>query len=313
MSFNIASPDSSRITTVIAGDGGEIYRATSGRLIAGVRASDVGNGFVRIADPVTNLTVEDIIVERVYRVIENTAAAKGASAGVVGLAVRRAQATGVRRGFARIRYDSHDGVISDVTADGIMTDAPEDLPVGIAFDDQARNFTIERCRMQGFQWRRAADQYWNGDGYSSERGNSGLLFRQCEAWNNSDAGFDLKSTNSLLDDCVAGRNARNYRLWSSIGLTRVTSIDPYKIGGIGDTNHLSLLGPKTGEPNMVTIDHLVIRAGQAWPIFDVYDGPVRIVVGSHDIQAPAGTPLVRPRSGGSVPGGIVWQSGAPQL
>lgn len=313
MSSTIASPDSSRITTVIAGDGGEIYRATSNRLIAGVRASGVGNGFVRIAEPVTNVVVEDIIVDQVYRVIENSAPTKGASAGVVGLAVRRAQATGVRRGFARIRYDSHDGVFSDVTADGVMTDAPEDLPVGIAFDDQARNFTVERCRMQGFQWRRAADQYWNGDGYSSERGNSGLLFRQCEAWDNSDAGFDLKSTNSRLDDCTAGRNARNYRLWSSIGLTRATSIDPYKIGGIGDTNHLSLLGPKTGDPNLVTIDHLVVRAGQAWPIFDVYDGPVRIVVGSHDIQAPAGTPLVRLRSGGSVPGGIVWQNGAPQL
>lgn len=310
---SITPPDTSRITTVIAGDGGEVYRASSGRVIAGVRVTDVGNGLIRFADPATNVTLEDAVVERVYRVVEDTASVKGGSAGIVGLSVRRVQATGVRRGFARIRYDSHDGVIADVTADGVMTEGPEDLPVGIAFDDVARNFTVERCRMQGFQWRRAPEQYWNGDGFSAERGNSGLLFRACEAWDNSDAGFDLKATGSLLDDCVAGRNARNYRLWSSIALTRVTSVDPNKIGGIGDTNHLSLLGPKGGEPNLVTIDHLVIRAGQAWPIFDVYDGPVRVVVGSHDIQAPPGTPLVRLRSGGSVPDGIIWQSGAPQL
>jgi hypothetical protein len=313
MPIEIASPDPSRITTFVAGDGGEVYRASSGRLISGVRATDVGNGLVRIADPVASLAIEDVIVERAYRVLEDTASAKGGSAGVVGLAIRRVQASGLRRGFARIRYDSHDGAIADVAAEGVITEGAEDLPVGIAFDDQARNFTIDRCRMNGFRWRRGAEQYWNGDGFSAERENSGLLFRRCEAWANSDAGFDLKATNSRLDDCIAGRNARNFRLWSSISLGRVTSVAPNKIGGIGDTNHFSLLGPKTGEPNLVTIEHLVIRADQGWPVFDVYDGPVRVVVGSHDIQAPPGTPLVRLRSGGSVPGGIVWQSGAPAL
>ena len=85
MAFTIASPDLNRIATVIAGDGGEVYRATSGRLIAGVRASDVGNGFVRIADPVTNLTVEDIIVERVYKEYgEGAPRGRGPSQGLIG-------------------------------------------------------------------------------------------------------------------------------------------------------------------------------------------------------------------------------------
>lgn len=303
--------DTTRAMTRIEGDGGEVYRARSGRFIAGISAEDVGNGFVRIATPVTGLTVEDVIIDNVYRVIENSAEAKGADASVRGLAVRRITATNVRRGFARIRYGSQDGLIADVSASGVVATAPRDLPVGIAFADTAHDFRIERCVMRGFRWRREEKKYWNGDGFSAERDNRNLLFSHCAAWDNSDGGFDLKSSSTRLDDCVAGRNARNYRLWSTIEATRLTSLEPMKFGGIGDTTHFSLMGPKPAAeraqtPIVITIDHLVVRSEKGWPVFHVQDGPVRIIVGSHDIRVPPGTPLVRTASGGSVPGGIDW-------
>ena len=312
--INAAMPRS-RLTRV-EGDGGEIYRAHSGRRIARVEASNVGNGLVRIASPVDGLVLEDSEISNVYRVIENSASRKGEDASIRGLRISRVRAIGVRRGFARIRYDSRDGIIEDVQATGTIATAPHDLPVGIAFAGMAHDFQLERCIMRGFRWQRAEKKYWNGDGYSAERGNHGLLFRRCAAYDNSDGGFDLKSSSTVLDDCIAGGNARNYRLWASIRATRLTSLEPRKLGGVGTTCHFSLMGSKPAPgrvagPAIITIEHLVVRSEKGWPIFAVHDGPVQIIIGSHDIQVPSQTPLVR-MEGGAIPGGIIWRSGPPR-
>ncbi len=267
-----------------------------------------------IREPVRNVQIANIRVEGGYRVIENKAAPELAGAGSVGLRVRGARASNLERGFARIRYDSHDGVIEDVSAGGMRTTGATDLPVGIAFDGTAHDFRVERCSMRGFQWQRKASQYWNGDGFSTERGNARMLFRQCAAWDNSDGGFDLKSTETLLDDCVSGRNARNFRLWSSIRATRLSSLDPVKIGGIGDTNHFTIMAAKgASEPLVIHIEHLTVKSDRGWPIFDVHHGPAKIIIGSHEIQVPPGTPLVRSRGGGSVPGGVSFAGTPPKL
>ena len=298
----------------IAAGGEPVYVAGSGAVYRGVRASDVGNGLFLIREPVRNLRIADVRVTGGYRVIENSAAPELKDASCVGLRVRGATATGLERSFARIRYDSHDGVIEDVSASGILTTGSTDLPVGIAFDGTAHDFRIERCVMRGFRWQRKPKQYWNGDGFSTERGNARFLFRQCAAWDNSDGGFDLKSTETLLDDCIGGRNARNFRLWSSIRATRLTSVDPIRIGGIGDTNHFSIMGARgAGEPPVIHIEHLVVKSDRGWPIFDVHNGPAKIIIGSHDIRVPPGTPLVRSRGGGAVPGGVSFAGTPPKL
>ncbi|MBC9031000.1 hypothetical protein IAG41_01210 [Sphingomonas sp. JC676] len=299
----------------IAADGEPVYVVRSGAAYRGVHAHDVGNGLFVIRNDIAGLQLDDIEVTRGYRVIENKADAPGQTASCVGLRLRGARATELRRSFGRFGYASHDGLIQDVTASGVLTTGPHDLPVGIAFKDEAHDFRLERCTMRGFRWQREPKQYWNGDGFSAERGNARLTFHQCAAWDNSDGGFDLKSTETLLDDCTSGRNARNYRLWSNIRATRLTSVDPQKTGGIGDTVHFALMGPKApdAEPLVIHIEHLVVRSSRQWPLFDVHDGRVRLIIDSHDIQVPAGTPLVRSRSGGSIPGGIQFGTAPPRL
>ena len=302
------------IAVPIAAHGEPVYAVRSGAPYRRVRARDVGNGLFVIREPVRDVRISDISVAGGYRVIENTAAPDLESAGIVGLHVRGARASDLERSFARIRYDSRDGVIEDVSASGVLTTGATDLPVGIGFADTAHDFRIERCSMRGFQWKRRDRQYWNGDGFSTERGNARFLFRQCAAWDNSDGGFDLKSTETMLDDCISGRNARNFRLWSSIRATRLVSVDPIKIGGIGDTNHFSIMAAKgASEPLVIYIEHLTVRSDRGWPIFDVHNGPARIIIGSHDIQVPRGTQLVRSRGGGSVPGGVSFNGGPPKL
>src|SRR3546814_11832692 len=61
--------------------------------------------------------------------IENTAAPDLVAAGIAGLHVRGARASDLERSFARIRYDSHDGVIEDVSASGMLTTGSTGLPV----------------------------------------------------------------------------------------------------------------------------------------------------------------------------------------
>jgi hypothetical protein len=298
---------------IVAG-GEPVYVVRSGASYRGVRARDVGNGLFVIREPVNNVQISNVSVDGGYRVIENTAAPERVGAGCVGLRVRGARASDLKRSFARIRYDSHDGVIEDVRASGTLSTGATDLPVGIAFDGSAHDFRIERCFMRGFQWKREAKQYWNGDGFSTERGNARMLFRQCAAWDNSDGGFDLKSTETVLDDCVSGRNARNFRLWTSMRATRLISLDPIKIGGTGDTNHFTIMAAQgASEPLVITIEHLRVKSDRGWPIFDVHDGPAKIIIGSHDIQVPPGTPLIRSRGGGSVPGGVSFAGTLPKL
>ncbi len=123
--------------------GGEpVYFVESGAIYRGVRARDVGNGLFVIREPVHNVQIVDIRVAGGYRVIENKVTPEQAKAGSVGLRVRGANATNLERSFARIRYDSHDGVIEDVSASGMRTTGATDLPVGIAFDGTAHDFRV---------------------------------------------------------------------------------------------------------------------------------------------------------------------------
>ncbi|UVO49042.1 hypothetical protein M0208_00325 [Sphingomonas sp. SUN019] len=299
---------------MIAADGEAVYHVKTNADYRRINARDVGNGLFVLDRPTRGVVIEDVRIDGAYRVIENNGVDR-ATAGCVGLRVSNVTATKLRRGFARIRYDSTGGVLTDITASGVMTTGAHDLPCGIALADEASDFRFERCTMRGFRWHRKPRQYWNGDGFSAERGNRRLLFRKCGAWDNSDGGFDLKSSESVLDDCIAGGNARNYRLWANIRATRLTSVEPLKIGGIGDTVHFALMGSKApaGAPIVIYIAHLVVKSARAWPIFDVHDGPVQIIVGTHDIDVPSGTPLIRRRGKGNVPGGIRWSGAPPRL
>src|SRR3546814_13264192 len=114
-----------------------------------------------------------------YRVIENTAAPDLVATGIAGLHVRGARASDLERSFARIRYDSHDGVIEDVSASGMLTTGSTDLPVGIGFADTAHDFRIERCFMRHFQWNRSDNQYWTGSGFTTRRGKAPFPFPPC--------------------------------------------------------------------------------------------------------------------------------------
>jgi hypothetical protein len=186
---------------------------------------DVGNGCFRIGAPVSDLTIEDCTFRNIYRFIENTASGGERRAAMRGFAVRRCAGSGVERGFARIRYDSSQGIVEDCAADGEGIEG-ESIPVGCALDDTAHNIVYRRCVMQNFR-QSNGNRYWNGDGFSDEGRNYGIRYEQCEARGCTDGGYDCKSADVVLDRCIAEDNKRNFRLWGATAtLKSCTSRNP---------------------------------------------------------------------------------------
>src|SRR3546814_10239084 len=134
--------------------------------------------------------------------------------------------------MTRIRYGSHDVTIEDVKAYGsTQCDA---YCVGYTLDNEAHNITYNRVEAHHFQESgTAASKYWNGDGFSDERGNHGIRYLTCTATECTDGGFDLKSTDVYMENCVSRANKRNYRLWGSGELHGCRSEDPRHYGGSG--------------------------------------------------------------------------------
>src|SRR3546814_18309287 len=92
----------------------------------------------------------------------------------------------------RISDWSSDVCSSDLAYGSTQCDA---YCVGYQLDNEAHNITYNRVEAHHFQESgTAASKYWNGDGFSDERGNHGIRYLTCTAPECTDGGFDLKST-----------------------------------------------------------------------------------------------------------------------
>ena len=229
---------------------------------------DIGNGAFRVAGAVSNVTIEDCAFENIYRFFENTAGDGEGHASIDGFVLRRCRGSQVERGFLRVRYNSRNGVIEDCAAQG-TTNVGGRIPVGCALDDRASDITYRRCVMSGFQQLNGGE-YWNGDGFSDEPDNSSIRYEACEARGATDGGFDCKSRDVVLTDCVAEDNKRNFRIWSDRAtLANCTSRDPNFRGREANENASPCHIWIGGEENIdITIDNLTISDHDATPIIE---------------------------------------------
>lgn len=106
------------------------------------------------------------------------------------------------------------------------------------------DITFERCTAMG-NYNDRGDGYWNADGFSAEGGNSGLVYIDCRASDNTDGGWDDKSAAPKLVRCTAERNKRNYRFWNRTHppvMQDCRSGEAVKLGGSGDAAAIWLKG-----------------------------------------------------------------------
>jgi len=233
------------------------------------------------------MVIEDILVDKCSRLIQQDGTSP---TGVSNVTVRRVASPGCGRRGIYIRLDSHNWLVEDalLRSESVSTSSGN-LPMGVQIKETAHDIVLRRVVCENWKSSWGSHDYWNADGFVTERGNYNILMEDCVARFCTDGGFDLKSTNTRLHRCLAEGNARNYRLWSSNQHGQLTSIAPRKISGQGGgENHIRLY---EGCRELV-IDRLIVRDTKPNPIFfSEAAHSTRIVVKSHDIQVPAGTVL----------------------
>lgn len=277
-----------RTPDATGGAGGEGLRARSGMTLRRCKFVDLGNGGVRVNVPTDNLTVETCEANNLYRFFEDTSSDSANPATLSNFVLRQIVARELDHGLSRIRYASSNGLIEDAAAYG--SSQCDAYCVGFQLDGEAHDITYRRAEAHGFkETGRASGNYWNGDGFSDERGNQAIRYLSCTATDCTDGGFDLKSAGMYLENCFARGNKRNFRLWSSGTLRACRSEEPVSRGGTGRPAHFSF----HGEVGRFTLVNPQVRAsaGNDAPVFLIESStPLVLEIVNADIDAP-GAPL----------------------
>ena len=176
-----------------------------------------------------------------------------------------------------------------------MTGGPQSGSVNMPFGlnvTAAKSVYVEDSSFDGFQWRAAANRYWNGDGITIERDVAGAQFRRVTANNNTDAGFDVRPY-VLMSDVSASGNCRNFRFWSGGEVGTLTTGNAVKRGGVSACSGIWLNGATTGPRPRLHIRKLIVRMTQPAMIVEVETGPADIQIDECDIEAPAGSSMIK--------------------
>jgi Ca2+-binding RTX toxin-like protein len=223
--------------------GSEVFRLLSGAdhlKFEDMAFSNIGDGAFRIGADITDLTLEDMQATNVKRFLANTVSSGYSSASVDGITVRNVEVNKYSHNAIKLQYNSSNIVIEDVIGRG-DPGTPEQYVFGVSLDGTAHDVLFRNVTMQNNYARGASNVYWNGDGFTTEGGNYNIRFENTVAFGNTDAGYDLKSSNTVLVDAIAIGNNRNYRFWSdSITMESSQSLDPKHFGGSASTDHFWL-------------------------------------------------------------------------
>lgn len=160
------------------------------------------------------------------------------------------------------------------------------LPTGIAVSS-GRKIMISDGEVAGFQMVKVPGKYTNGDGIAAERQVHDLTIARVVSRNNSDAGFDLKSNPTKLDQLRAENNGRNYRFWSRVDAGTLTSVEPRGA-------HVW-----AGNTAVVHIKRLVARSSTRAPLVEV-ERAGQVVIDQCELDLPRGTRLVAKSGEGRV-------------
>ena len=110
------------------------------------------------------------------------------------------------------------GNSSGITIDSCIANggrqSGDDFSRFLQFDGTAHDYTVVDCVARNHVEENGAG-YWQGDSFEDNNGCYNGTYTRCEAYGNADGGFDLKSDNTTLTDCIAEDCRRNFRLWGN--------------------------------------------------------------------------------------------------
>jgi hypothetical protein len=220
--------------------GNEVFRLHSGAdhlSFSFLSFQDIGNGAFYVRAKIADLTLEDIAATNVRRFLER---AVGVDSTITGLTVRRVSIQGFSKSAFRLDYNTSNVLMEDVLGDSRRQDF-DNFPEGIDLSGNVHAVVFRRCTMRNSQQSLAADAFWNGDGFTCEPHTSNILFEDCVASGNTDAGFDIKSNNVTLRRCKSYGNTANFKLWGKQNavMRQCVSEHPTRRGGAQGPRHLT--------------------------------------------------------------------------
>ncbi len=113
--------------------------------------------------------------------------------------------------------------------------------VGGGKEGNDSNIRFDNCTARN-AYDDAGDKYWNADGFCAESGTSSITWKNCRAFHCTDGGWDIKTRDALLIDCVAFGNKRNFRIWGNARMVNCIAGFAKLPGGSGTAAGLHVCG-----------------------------------------------------------------------
>jgi hypothetical protein len=234
-----------------------------------LRFRNVGNGCFLLRGAVQDLTISDVIARNVRRFIENE---DNDQASVAGLVIRRTNVRGFSKDAVRLRNDSHDVLVADVTVNSLGHDG-DHFAMGFHLTETVHDVVFRR--VVAMNARDTISDYRNGDGFVAERGTYGLRFEDTKAIDNMDAGYDIKASHVTFVRAAAWGNKRNFRLWGSdVWMSSSRGADPIRRGGRGTPAQV-WAGPSA---RFVIEDSRFASGGSSTIVFDLERAAIGMAV-----------------------------------
>jgi serralysin len=213
--------------------GNDVFRLLGGAnnlVFDGFDFHNVQTGF-RFGADAHNITIQNMEADNVRWFINDVVSGTNTSATISGLTIRDVDVHGFSRSVITLRYDTNHVTIEDVFGDSQYENG-DGLATGVLLDGTVHNVLIKDSTMMNCIASAATGSYWNGDGFTAEKGVHDLQFQNTRAIGNADGGYDLKASNVVMTDVYAEDNGRNFRLWGqNVQLVNPTGVDPHVRGG----------------------------------------------------------------------------------
>lgn len=215
----------------------ELRRGVRHLVFSNLAFRNQGTAFV-VAGDTAHVRVSDMTAVNVRTFFDNLRDKKEPSANMAYLKIERVTVRGFSKFAFRFRYNSSYAVVEDLFADSERQDR-DNFTMGVALQGAAHHVVLRRVTMANAHDTRHA--YWNGDGFATERGVHDVRFESTRASGNTDGGYDLKSTRTVLVNAVAVDNKRNFRFWSRDAQVHgCTAAHPLRRGGTGSSSQVWL-------------------------------------------------------------------------
>ena len=145
-------------------------------------------------------------------------------------------------------HDNWNGIIMQDSANQIAIGSSEvfNSRYGVGFENTVHDIVIDGVSSHNNSelYIGPVSSYQNGDGFSDDAGTYNLTIRNSVAYNNQDAGFDIRAVNFSCTNCKSYNNVHyGFRLWDNGG--PFTMINGLAYGNAWFPLQLQNLGPAT--------------------------------------------------------------------